>query len=65
MSVDPPHSLAIPSTSKPDSSTEDRRPYQIDDRLAIHEVNIQKEIKRHWREILVRDFRAAHTASAT
>ncbi len=26
-------------------------PYAISDRLAIHEVNIQKEIKRHWREI--------------
>jgi arsenite-transporting ATPase len=26
-------------------------PYRINERLAIHEVNIQKEIKRHWREI--------------
>ena len=26
-------------------------PYPINDNLSIHEVNIQKEIKRHWREI--------------
>ena len=26
-------------------------PFPIDDKLSIHEVNIQKEIKRHWREI--------------
>ena len=31
------------------SSTND--PYPIDDHLSIQEVNIQKEIKRHWREI--------------
>ena len=52
MSVDPAHSLADAfdlETSLFHSKTGD--PYPIDDRLAIHEVNIQKEIKRHWREI--------------
>src|ERR1700740_1547525 len=52
MSVDPAHSLA-------DSFDLEGRvfhgktggPLQIADRLAVHEVNIQKEIKRHWREI--------------
>jgi arsenite/tail-anchored protein-transporting ATPase len=52
MSVDPAHSLADSfdiETGLFHGKTGD--PYQIDDRLAIHEVNIQKEIKRHWREI--------------
>src|ERR1700704_5846418 len=52
MSVDPAHSLADSfdlETSLFHSETGD--PYPIDERLAIHEVNIQKEIKRHWREI--------------
>src|ERR1700686_4575016 len=52
MSVDPAHSLADAfdlETSLFHSSTGD--PYPIDERLAIHEVNIQREIKRHWREI--------------
>src|ERR1700728_3575008 len=52
MSVDPAHSLADSfdlETSLFHGKTGD--PYQIDDHLAIHEVNIQKEIKRHWREI--------------
>src|SRR3954467_10798759 len=52
MSVDPAHSLADSfdlETSLFHSKTGD--PYPIEDRLAIHEVNIQKEIKRHWREI--------------
>ncbi len=52
MSVDPAHSLADAfdfETELFHSRTGD--PYTIDDRLAIHEVNIQKEIKRHWREI--------------
>src|SRR6476469_10809698 len=52
MSVDPAHSLADAfdlETSLFHSRTGD--PYSIDDHLAIHEVNIQKEIKRHWREI--------------
>jgi arsenite-transporting ATPase len=52
MSVDPAHSLADAfdlETSLFHGKTGD--PYLIDERLAIHEVNIQKEIKRHWREI--------------
>jgi arsenite-transporting ATPase len=52
MSVDPAHSLADSfdlETSLFHGKTGD--PLPIDDRLAIHEVNIQKEIKRHWREI--------------
>jgi arsenite-transporting ATPase len=52
MSVDPAHSLADAF----DLETElfhgkAGDPYGIDERLAIHEVNIQKEIKRNWREI--------------
>src|SRR5689334_677974 len=52
MSVDPAHSLADSfdlETTLFDSKTGD--PYPIDKLLAIHEVNIQQEIKRHWREI--------------
>jgi arsenite-transporting ATPase len=52
MSVDPAHSLADAFDLSGDlfhGKTGD--PYPIDERLAIHEVNIQKEIKRHWREI--------------
>src|SRR5438477_1414107 len=52
MSVDPAHSLADSfdlETSLFHGRTGD--PYSIDERLAIHEVNIQKEMKRHWREI--------------
>ncbi len=52
MSVDPAHSLADAFDLEVElfgGKTND--PYHIDDRLAIHEVNIQKEIKRHWREI--------------
>ncbi|HSU65666.1 MAG TPA: ArsA family ATPase, partial [Tepidisphaeraceae bacterium] len=52
MSVDPAHSLADAfdlEVSLFHSKTGD--PYPIEERLAIHEVNIQKEIKRHWREI--------------
>ncbi|HEX3878485.1 MAG TPA: TRC40/GET3/ArsA family transport-energizing ATPase [Bryobacteraceae bacterium] len=52
MSVDPAHSLADSfdlETSLFHSQTGD--PFSIDEKLAIHEVNIQKEIKRHWREI--------------
>src|ERR1700681_1177147 len=52
MSVDPAHSLADSfdlGTSLFHGETGD--PYPINERLAIHEVNIQKEIKRHWREI--------------
>jgi arsenite-transporting ATPase len=52
MSVDPAHSLADAfdlTTSLFQEKTND--PYPINPKLAIHEVNIQKEIKRHWREI--------------
>ena len=52
MSVDPAHSLAdsfdLEISLFPEQTGD---PYPISDRLAIHEVNIQKEIKRHWREI--------------
>jgi len=52
MSVDPAHSLADAfdlETGLFDAKTGD--PLAITDNLSIHEVNIQKEIKRHWREI--------------
>jgi arsenite/tail-anchored protein-transporting ATPase len=52
MSVDPAHSLADAfdiQTELFHGKTGD--PYPIGERLAIHEVNIQKEIKNHWREI--------------
>jgi len=52
MSVDPAHSLADAfdiETNLFHAKTGD--PYRIHDKLAIHEVNIQKEIKRHWQEI--------------
>ena len=52
MSVDPAHSLADAfdlETGLFQEKTND--PYPIDPRLSILEVNIQKEIKRHWREI--------------
>src|SRR5437763_2417572 len=52
MSVDPAHSLADSfdlEASLFHAKTGD--PFAIDERLDIHEVNIQKEIKRHWREI--------------
>src|SRR5262245_65506184 len=52
MSVDPAHSLADAfdlDTGLFDSKTSD--PYEINNNLSIHEVNIQQEIKRHWREI--------------
>jgi arsenite-transporting ATPase len=52
MSVDPAHSLADAfdlETELFHGRTGD--PCTIGERLAIHEVNIQKEIKRHWREI--------------
>jgi len=52
MSVDPAHSLA----DSFDLSTElfhgkTAEPFEVAERLDIHEVNIQKEIKRHWKEI--------------
>ena len=52
MSVDPAHSLAdafdLP-TALFHGQTAD--PYEIDQGLWIHEVSIQREIRRHWREI--------------
>ena len=52
MSVDPAHSLADAfdlETGLFDAKAGD--PLLISDNLSIHEVNIQKEIKRHWNEI--------------
>src|SRR5690348_14092427 len=52
MSVDPAHSLADAfdlETGLFDANTGD--PLLINKNLSIQEVNIQKEIKRHWREI--------------
>ena len=52
MSVDPAHSLADAFAIETElfhGKTGD--PYTINERLAIHEVNIEKEIKRHWKEI--------------
>src|SRR3984893_12405720 len=52
MSVDPAHSLADAfdlETGLFDANTGD--PLPINASLSIQEVNIQKEIKRHWREI--------------
>jgi anion-transporting ArsA/GET3 family ATPase len=52
MSVDPAHSLADAfdlSTDLFHGQTSD--PLPIGDNLAVHEVNIQREIKRYWTEI--------------
>jgi arsenite-transporting ATPase len=52
MSIDPAHSLADSFDLETDlfhRRTSD--PFSIDDRLSIQELNIQKEIKRHWQEI--------------
>jgi len=52
MSVDPAHSLADAfdfEASLFQGKTSD--PYVVNDHLSIHEVNIQHEIKRYWREI--------------
>src|SRR5437016_7955323 len=52
MSVDPAHSLADAFDLQAGLFAEQTsEPYQIEDHLTIQEVNIQKEIKRHWREI--------------
>ena len=52
MSVDPAHSLADAFDLASDLfHGKAGDPYPIDERLSIHEVNIQKEIKRSWREI--------------
>ncbi len=52
MSIDPAHSLADSfdlETELFHGRTAD--PLRIDDRLDIQELNIQKEIRRHWQEI--------------
>src|SRR5438445_13812277 len=52
MSVDPAHSLADAfdlDSGLFDPKTPD--PYRIADRLRLHEVNIQVEIKRNWQQI--------------
>ncbi len=52
MSVDPAHSLADSLDLATDlfhGATSD--PLRIRDRLDIQEVNIQKEVRRHWKEI--------------
>ena len=52
MSVDPAHSLADSFNLEVDlftSKTSD--PYRVDTNLEILEVNIQREIKRYWREV--------------
>ena len=52
MSVDPAHSLADAfdlSTDLFHGQTAD--PFTVSDNLAVHEVNIQREIKRYWTEI--------------
>ena len=52
MSIDPAHSLADSFDFDSDlfhGNTSD--PLAINDKLAILELNIQKEIKRHWQEI--------------
>ena len=52
MSIDPAHSLADSfdlETELFQVQTSD--PFPINDRLSIMELNIQKEIKRHWKEI--------------
>ena len=52
MSVDPAHSLADAfdlSTQLFNGQTAD--PFPISDKLVVHEVNIQREIKRYWTEI--------------
>jgi arsenite-transporting ATPase len=52
MSVDPAHSLADSFDLESDLfHGRTSEPYQVNPNLWIHEVNIQKEIKRHWQEI--------------
>lgn len=52
LSVDPAHSLADAfDLDQSLFSASTGLPYQINKRLAIQEVNIQQEIKRHWQEI--------------
>src|SRR3977135_2005949 len=52
MSVDPAHSLADAFDLETNLfHAKTGHPHRIADNLSIHEVNIQKEIKRHWQEI--------------
>jgi arsenite/tail-anchored protein-transporting ATPase len=52
MSIDPAHSLADSFDLGGDLfHTQTSDPLSISDRLSIFELNIQKEIKRHWQEI--------------
>jgi arsenite/tail-anchored protein-transporting ATPase len=52
MSIDPAHSLADSFDLGTDLfHTQTSDPLAISDRLSIFELNIQKEIKRHWQEI--------------
>ena len=52
MSIDPAHSLADSFDLGGDLfHTRTSDPFPINDRLSIFELNIQKEIRRHWQEI--------------
>jgi arsenite/tail-anchored protein-transporting ATPase len=52
MSIDPAHSLADSFDIGTDLfHTQTSDPLAINDRLSIFELNIQREIKRHWQEI--------------
>jgi len=52
MSIDPAHSLADSFDLGTDLfHTQTSDPLPISDRLSIFELNIQKEIRRHWQEI--------------
>lgn len=52
MSIDPAHSLADSFDLDTDLfHTQTADPLAINDRLSILELNIQKEVKRHWQEI--------------
>lgn len=52
MSVDPAHSLSDSFDLGPDLfSRTTAEPFSIADRLAVHEINIQAEIRRHWAEV--------------
>ncbi|MCX6597129.1 MAG: TRC40/GET3/ArsA family transport-energizing ATPase, partial [Acidobacteria bacterium] len=52
MSVDPAHSLGDSFNLQGDLfHGRTSAPFQVSERLHIHEVNIRHEIKRHWREI--------------
>jgi len=52
MSIDPAHSLADSFDLDVDLfHTKTSDPLPIQDRLSILELNIQKEVKRHWQEI--------------